>query len=133
MDPFPMSDLPRNIRLDLRTVEAMVRLYCRREHASAGGVLCERCAALLEYARTRLAVCPFGEQKTTCRDCPIHCYRPAERADMKVVMRESGPRMLWRHPLLAIRHLWMERKGPPPWPPRKKARLATPDREGGAF
>jgi hypothetical protein len=119
-----MSDLPRNIRLDLRTVAAMVHLYCEREHASVRGAICERCAGLLQYAEARLRVCPFGEDKTTCRDCPIHCYRPVEREDMRIVMREAGPRMLWRHPWLAIRHLWIERKGPPPWPPRKKARPA---------
>jgi hypothetical protein len=114
------SDLPRNIQLDRRTVSAMVHLYCEREHASARGALCDRCGALLAYAEARLAVCPFGEHKTTCRECPVHCYRPAERADMKVVMRAAGPRMLWRHPLLALRHLWIERQGPPPWPPKKQ-------------
>ena len=113
-------DLPRNIRRDLQTVAAMVHLYCEQTHASARGALCEPCGALLAYAEARLAVCPFGEEKTTCRECPVHCYRPAERAEMKVVMREAGPRMLWRHPLLAIRHLWIERQGPPPWPPKKR-------------
>jgi hypothetical protein len=39
---------------------------------------------------------------------------------MKDVMRYAGPRMLWRHPLLAIRHLWIERQGAPPWPPRRR-------------
>jgi len=39
---------------------------------------------------------------------------------MKNVMRYAGPRMLVRHPALALRHLWMERKGPPPWPPGAK-------------
>ncbi len=120
-------DPPPNIRRDLHTVEAMVRLYCEREHASADGTLCARCGALLAYAEARLAVCPFGEEKTTCRECPVHCYRPAERAEMKVVMREAGPRMLWRHPWLAIRHLWIERQGPPPWPPKKsKGRGSDP-------
>jgi len=114
------SALPRNIQLDRRTVSAMVHLYCERKHASARGALCDACGALLAYADARLTVCPFGEDKTTCRECPVHCYRPAERAAMKVVMREAGPAMLWRHPLLAVRHLWIERKGPPPWPPRKK-------------
>ena len=30
---------------------------------------------------------------------------------MKVVMRYAGPRMLWRHPVLAIRHLWLDQQG----------------------
>ena len=114
--------VPGNIRRDARTVAAMVRIYCGGHHRSARGRLCEPCAALLGYADERLAKCPFGEEKTTCRDCPIHCYRPRERTEMKDVMRYAGPRMLWRHPILAIRHLWMERLGPPPWPPVAKRR-----------
>jgi hypothetical protein len=112
--------VPRNIRRDAKTVAAMVRIYCAGTHGSAAGLLCQPCAALLEYADDRLAKCPFGEEKTTCRDCRIHCYRPSERTAMKDVMRYAGPRMLWRHPLLAIRHLWIERLGAPPWPPLAK-------------
>lgn len=106
----------------MKTVAAMVRIYCADKHGSSGGSLCEPCGVLLAYADDRLAKCPFEEEKTTCRDCPIHCYRPAERAAMKDVMRYAGPRMLRRHPLLALRHLWMERKGAPPWPPRRRRR-----------
>jgi hypothetical protein len=117
--------VPGNIRRDAKTVAAMVRLYCAGRHGSAGGALCGPCGALLGYADERLAKCPFGEEKTTCRDCPIHCYRPVERTAMRDVMRYAGPRMLWRHPLLAVRHLWMERLGPPPWPPLAKRRAIT--------
>ena len=112
--------VPSNIRRDAKTVAAMVRIYCAGKHGRANGGLCDPCAALLEYAEERLAKCPFGEEKTTCRDCQIHCYRLAERTAMKDVMRYAGPRMLWRHPLLAIRHLWIERQGAPPWPPLAK-------------
>jgi hypothetical protein len=117
--------LPRNIELDRRTVSAMVHIYCHDHHATRGRVLCDGCAALMDYAAVRLAKCPFGEEKTTCRECPIHCYRAEERATMKDVMHYAGPRMLWRHPLLAIRHLLLERKGPPPWPPRARRRGQT--------
>lgn len=101
---------------------AMVRIYCADRHGSTGPSLCEACAALLDYGNDRLAKCPFGDEKTTCRDCPVHCYSPPERTAIKDVMRYAGPRMLWHHPLLAIRHLWIERKGAPPWPPPRKRR-----------
>jgi hypothetical protein len=121
--------LPRNLQLDSRTVAAMVQIYCRAKHGTSRGALCDACDALLCYADTRLSRCPFGEEKTTCRECPVHCYRAAERTAMKDVMRFAGPRMIWRHPLLAIRHLWIERKGPPPWPPARtrRARDAGPE------
>ena len=110
--------LPPNLARDLETVTAMVRIYCRAHHGRTGAALCEACAELAGYAELRLSKCPFGPEKTTCRECPVHCYRPGEREAMKHVMRFAGPRMLWRHPWLAARHLWLERRGAPPWPPR---------------
>jgi len=80
--PFTQP-LPRNIVTDAKTVAAMVRIYCRDKHGSRRGALCGPCSNLLEYANERLEKCPFGEDKTTCRDCPIHCYRTAERTEMK--------------------------------------------------
>jgi hypothetical protein len=119
------SSLPSNLVRDGRTVTAMLRIYCEHLHRPPGGELCDACTVLADYALGRLARCPFGPEKTTCRVCPIHCYRPAERADMKTVMVFSGSRMLWRHPWLALRHLWLERQGPPPWPPHARRRTTA--------
>ena len=57
----------------------------------------------------RLSRCPFGENKTTCRLCPVHCYKPEMKKRMQEVMRYAGPRMLLYHPTAACRHLWKER------------------------
>lgn len=90
-----------------RTVEQMIRLYCRRKEGNKE--LCPQCLELLEYARMRLSRCPFGENKTTCRLCPVHCYKPEMKTRMQEVMRYAGPRMLLYHPAAACRHLWKER------------------------
>ncbi len=92
------------IAREKRTVERMIRLYCRKGEGNAA--LCPECRRLLEYARARLDCCPFGERKTSCRRCPVHCYRPRMRERMRRVMRYAGPRMLWYHPLDALRHLF---------------------------
>ncbi len=89
---------------EAKTVEAMVRLYCRGQHHSRGG-LCLECRELLDYARSRLARCPYQEGKTTCARCPVHCYRPAMRERVRAVMRYAGPRMALRHPVLALTHV----------------------------
>lgn len=94
---------PRMAR-ERRTVEAMLVLYCRDHHDTLSG-LCAECEALRDYARQRLQKCPFQEGKTTCTKCPIHCYKPEMRAQIRAVMRHAGPRMLYRHPLLALRHM----------------------------
>lgn len=99
----PSRALPPRLAREAQTIEAMVALYCRAHHD--GPAPCGECDALLAYARERLAKCPFGEGKTTCARCPVHCYRPALREQVRAVMRFAGPRMLWRHPLLALLHL----------------------------
>ena len=101
------------IKREKRTVEAMIGLHCRDRHAP-GHPPCEECAALLAYARNRLDRCPWGERKPTCAKCPVHCYRPAERDQVKRVMRYAGPRMLLHRPMLAIAHLLDELRASDP-------------------
>lgn len=86
-----------------KTVEYMIRLYCRKKENNRN--LCAACDALLRYAHARLDRCRYGEQKPACRQCPVHCYKPAMQEKMRQVMRFSGPRMLLYSPLAAIRHL----------------------------
>ena len=107
--------LPTHGRLgrERRTVAAMVALRCRDLHGT-DGELCTECRTLGDYADYRLDRCPYGDEKPTCVNCPIHCYAKTERAQMKEVMRYSGPRMLLRHPILAIRHMLDGRKEAPP-------------------
>lgn len=92
------------ITREKRTVEAMIGLFCRAQHGTSHG-LCAECTALQDYARLRLEKCPFQADKTACAKCPVHCYRPAERQQIRAVMRYAGPRMLLRHPWLALLHL----------------------------
>ncbi|MDE7154137.1 MAG: nitrous oxide-stimulated promoter family protein [Muribaculaceae bacterium] len=99
----------KRIAEEKRTVEAMVRIYCRGKHGN--NKICENCRALLDYAFSRLERCPQVPSKPTCAKCLIHCYSPAMRERIRVVMRYSGPRMLFRHPLMAMRHIWRETIG----------------------
>jgi hypothetical protein len=94
----------------------MVGIYCRdHQHDGSGADACQSCQELLAYSHQRLDRCPYGDDKPSCKACPIHCYQPARREQMREVMRESGPTMLWRHPWLAIAHMWKDhfRKAPP--------------------
>lgn len=95
------------------TLEAMVRLQCARRHGTARGRLCGDCEELLSYALERLEACRFGEGKPVCAKCPIHCYKPDMRARARETMRWSGPRMILRHPYLAVRHLADARRPAP--------------------
>ena len=96
------------IEREKKTVAAMIDIYCRYKEGNYS--LCDDCKLLLEYANRRLDHCKFGEGKSTCRKCPIHCYKPDMRERMRQVMRFAGPRMIFFHPVMAICHLWDERK-----------------------
>lgn len=85
-------------------VSEMIALYCRKRHGSKKG-LCSECAVLDAYARAKSERCPFMETKTFCSNCKIHCYKPEMRETIRAVMRFSGPRMMFRHPVMAVRHV----------------------------
>lgn len=85
-------------------VSEMIRLYCRKTHRT-GEELCPQCRELLEYSYQRSQKCPFMETKTFCSNCRVHCYKPEMRERIRQVMRFSGPRMLFRHPVMAVRHM----------------------------
>ena len=87
-----------------QTVEVMIRIFCRAHHRVRNG-LCGECAELLAYASERIGKCRFGVRKPVCNRCAVHCFRPAMRTRIQEVMRYAGPRMLWSHPVLAVRHL----------------------------
>jgi len=114
---------PRLAR-ELKTIKVMLGISCRDRHGTAIG-LCEDCAALLDYAKRRLAGCPYGAEKPTCANCQIHCYGPREREQVREMMRFAGPRMMLRHPYLALMHVVDGRRPAPP-KPRGAPRPAEP-------
>ncbi|WP_433944488.1 nitrous oxide-stimulated promoter family protein [Paenibacillus sp. SN-8-1] len=108
------------IRREKLTVSFMIGRYCSGHHNRASRMhdcdngsrtirLCQECYVLHQYAMKRLSLCQFGEEKSTCVECPVHCYKPKQRLQIKEVMRYSGPRMLMSHPVLAIWHLLDQR------------------------
>jgi hypothetical protein len=96
------------IRLEQKTIDKMIHIYCKAIH-NTNGELCVECRKLNEYAFQRLLACPFKEDKPVCSECTNHCYKPEMREKVKVIMRYSGPKMIFKHPYLAIMHLINER------------------------
>ena len=44
-------------------------------------------------------------EKENCSNCKVHCYKPEMREKIRAVMRFSGPRMIFRHPVTAVHHV----------------------------
>ncbi len=60
---------------------------------------------MTQYACQRSDKCPFMEAKTFCSNCKVHCYKSEMREKIRQVMRFSGPRMIFHHPVAAVRHV----------------------------
>lgn len=90
---------------EIKIVTYMIELYCKKNHGGKRGELCGECAALLDYVKLRRSKCPWGDGKPFCSNCSIHCYKPDMRAKIAKVMRFSGPRIIFSHPVAATRHL----------------------------
>ena len=82
----------------------MILIYCNKNHSKTK-TLCKDCLKLSLYAEKRLFNCPYGENKPTCENCDIHCYKPNVREKIKKVMKYSGPHMAYKHPIMSIFHL----------------------------
>ena len=109
--------LKRKREREQEIVSQMIALYCKGNHSAHRSPpprergsgerrdLCPECAELEAYAHARSERCPFMEEKTFCSNCTVHCYRPEMRERIRTVMRYAGPRMLFHHPVMAIRHM----------------------------
>ena len=111
-----MEDTPKTARRrqrEMTVISQMIAMYCAGNHSDAardetafcGEALCAECKAIDDYSVKRTRLCRSMEKKTTCEECGNHCYGRAERERICEIMRWSGPRMITKHPIAAIRHL----------------------------
>jgi len=96
-------------KTEKNVLELMIRLYCKGNKHSPDG-LCPDCQDLLDYSCRRVDNCPFMETKTFCQNCKVHCYKSDMKEQIRTVMRYSGPKMIFHHPIIAIKHLIESKK-----------------------
>lgn len=60
---------------------------------------------LKNYAFKRIEFCPRKEEKTFCSSCPIRCYQKTYRQQIREVMKYSGKRIIFKHPVIAFKHV----------------------------
>ena len=105
MEKMTAQEIEQKRAGEKETVDCMIGIYCRGVHGTKRGELCEACRQLQAYADLRTEKCPFMETKTFCSACKVHCYSKEMQEKIREVMKYAGPRMLFVHPLLAIRHV----------------------------
>ena len=93
------------IQKEKETIKFIVELYCSKK------LKCDKMpdeyAELIQYAIQRLDRCKFGNAKSSCKKCRIHCYKRDKRERIREIMRWAGPRMFFYAPATAIRHIFM--------------------------
>ena len=82
----------------------MIEIYCKKKCKGAE-VPCEECKELIEYSKLRIDKCPHIETKSFCSSCKTHCYNLEHREKIKKIMRFSGPRMIFYHPITTLKHM----------------------------
>jgi hypothetical protein len=104
MEKTASEDITARIKEESATLSALISFHCQRKHGTKKG-LCGECTALREYALGRLECCIFLPEKPTCARCPVHCYSPQKRQQIRQVMRYAAPRFYLFRPGLALKHL----------------------------
>ncbi|MGI9277505.1 MAG: nitrous oxide-stimulated promoter family protein [Endozoicomonas sp.] len=131
VEPCSLS-LEGELAKEFKTIVAMTHIYCRSHHEEYHGSkkgLCSDCQEFTRFAEFRLSKCPYGQIKPTCKHCPVHCYKKDMKELARTIMIYSGPRMLLKHPYLAIRHLLHDRRPVPELPRKSKNAAQKPTTE----
>lgn len=87
------------VELEKDVVLKMIDIYYKKNGTP------EEKEELKAYAMKRLTHCKFGNDKSFCAHCKIHCYAPKYKEQIKKVMKYSGPRIVFKHPIMVIRHM----------------------------
>ena len=110
------KNLSPRVAREGKTIKTMITLYCAHHHTNYNhkkNHACPECDKLIAYSLGRLANCKHKDNKPTCGKCTIHCYRPDMQEQIKDIMKYSGPKMILRHPIMAIQHLIDSRRNQP--------------------
>ncbi|WDE96246.1 nitrous oxide-stimulated promoter family protein [Lentisphaera profundi] len=103
-----MTNSTSHIAFEKKVIASMIRIYCDHKHCQ-NNELCEDCHKIYHYCTKRLDKCPFGENKPACQNCQVHCYEKVMRQRVRKIMSYAGPRMLYRHPFMSLKHLYQSK------------------------
>lgn len=84
-------------------VSDMVMIYCDGHHKHTLSP-CPKCQEVLDYSKFRTSKCPYIKKTLFCSNCPTPCYKPDMKEEMRVIMKYSGPRYFFKHPILVLKH-----------------------------
>lgn len=93
-------------------IETMISIYCKGKghKRKENQELCESCNELKIFAFLQINKCVKLDtnQKAICGLCKYKCYSRNKEMELKMkeVMKYSGPRMIFKHPIKTIKHVF---------------------------
>ena len=99
-----MTKIQKKREREKDLVFLMIKIFCKSNHKNN---ICAKCMELYDYSKNRIDKCGFMETKTFCSVCPSHCYKNDMRKRIREVMIFSGKRMIFYHPILTLKHIFI--------------------------
>ncbi len=92
------------LNTEKKVFKKMVLIYCKNKHQK--NTPCSECREIIEYGIEKIDNCFYAEKKPFCSKCSIHCYNKNMQKKVKDIMRFSGPRIIFYHPFISLKHLF---------------------------
>lgn len=97
-------EIKNNIPKEKNNIKKTFAVYCNNHHNTSGETLCPKCTALLATVMIKMSRCPYGITKPICDRCDRLCFGAKQNRDFLEIMNSSQKSMLFKHPILAIKH-----------------------------
>ncbi len=98
------QEIKNNIPKEKANIKKTFALYCQKEHGTTGDKLCPKCTALLATVLMKMNRCPYGITKPICDRCENPCFSKSQNAEFCKIMTANQKSMLFRHPIMTIKH-----------------------------
>src|SRR6056297_90918 len=94
--------MTNRLEMEKKVLRKMVHIYCRGNHSKNSP--CSECMEVINYGLNKIDSCIYGINKPFCSKCTIHCYEENMKKKVKDIMRYSGPRIIFYHPIISLKH-----------------------------
>ena len=98
------TPIKNNIPNEKKHIKKSFLIYCHKNHGTENDTLCPKCTALLASVMVKMNRCQYGVTKPICDRCEKSCLGAVQTKEFLKIMKSSGKFMLFRHPIMAIKH-----------------------------
>lgn len=98
------TPIKNNVPKEKKHIKESFLAYCHKNHGTDKETLCPKCTALLASVMVKMNKCMYGITKPICDRCENSCLGVAQTKEFLKIMKSSGNYMMFRHPIMALKH-----------------------------